>query len=57
MDLLLWALTTIGALAVVSSFVILRQVPREVRPVAFVPLAIVLVGFVIGGLALTGVFG
>jgi len=56
-DLLLWALTTIGALAVVGSFVILRKVPREVRPVAFVPLAIVLVGFVIGGLALAGVFG
>ena len=57
MDLLLWALTAIGALAVVGSFVILRTVPREIRPVAFVPLAIVLVGFVIGGLALAGVFG
>jgi len=56
-DGLLWFLTGVGALAVVGSFVILRKVPKEIRPVAFVPLAVVLVGFVIGGLALTGVFG
>ena len=57
MDGLLWFLTGVGALAVVGSFVILRKVPKEIRPVAFVPLAVVLGGFVIGGLALTGVFG
>ena len=56
-DFLLWALTVIGALAVVGSFVVLRKVPRDIRPVAFVPLGIVLVGFVVGALALAGVFG
>lgn len=57
MDGLLWALTGIGALAVVGSFFLLRKVPKEIRPVAFVPLAVVLVGFAIGALALMGVFG
>lgn len=57
MDFLLWTLLIIGALAVVGSFVILRKVPRDIRPVAFVPLGIVLVGFVVGALALAGVFG
>lgn len=47
----------IGALGVIGSFILLRAVPREIRPVAFVPLGVVLVGFVVGALALAGVFG
>ncbi len=57
MDFLLWTLLAIGALGVIGSFVLLRTVPRDIRPVAFVPLGIVLIGFVIGALALAGVFG
>lgn len=57
MDFLLWALLAIGALGVIGSFILLRAVPREIRPVAFVPLGVVLVGFVVGALALAGVFG
>lgn len=57
MDVLLWVLLLIGALGVVGSFVLLRTVPRDIRPVAFVPLGVVLVGFAIGALALAGVFG
>lgn len=57
MDGLLWFLTIVGALVVVGSFILLRKVPKEVRPVAIVPLAVVLVGFLVGALALGGVFG
>lgn len=57
MEFLLWALLAIGALGVIGSFILLRTVPRDIRPVAFVPLAVVLVGFAIGALALAGVFG
>lgn len=57
MDVLLWVLLGIGALGVVGSFLLLRTVPRDIRPVAFVPLGVVLLGFVIGALALAGVFG
>ncbi len=57
MDVLLWVLLGIGALGVVGSFLLLRTVPRDIRPVAFVPLGVVLLGLVLGALALAGAFG
>ena len=48
MDLLLWALLTIGALVVVGSYFLVRKLPRDIRPVAIVPLVVVFVGFIIG---------
>jgi len=56
-DGLLAFLLVVGVLAVVGSLVLMRRVPREIRPVALVPLFVVLVGFAIGFLALAGVFG
>lgn len=57
MDGLLAVLMVAGVFAVIGSLLILRKVPRDIRPVAFVPLLVVLVGFVIGFLALGGAFG
>ncbi|MFT3876679.1 MAG: hypothetical protein QM708_09700 [Propioniciclava sp.] len=57
MDGLLAVLMLAGVAAVVGSILILRKVPRDIRPVAIVPLLVVLVGFAIGFLALSGVFG
>ena len=56
-DGLLWVLTGVGALAVVGAFLLIRRVPADIRPVAIVPLVVVLVGFTIGFLLLAGVFG
>ena len=42
-DLLLWALLTIGALVVVGSYFLVRKLPRDIRPVAIVPLVVVFV--------------
>ena len=57
MDGLLAFLLIVGVLAVVGSLALMRRVPRDIRPVALVPLLVVLVGFVIGFVALAGVFG
>ena len=57
MDGLLWFLMGVGVLAVVGSIVLVQKVPREIRPIAIVPLVVVLVGFGVGFLALAGVFG
>ena len=57
MDRLLWFLMGVGVLVVVGSIVLVRTLPREIRPIAIVPLVVVLVGFGIGFLALAGVFG
>ena len=57
MDGLLWFLMGVGALVVVGSLVLVRTLPREIRPIAIVPLIVVLVGFGVGFLALAGVFG
>lgn len=57
MDGLLAFLLIVGVLAVVGSLALMRRVPRDIRPVALVPLLVVLVGFVIGFMALAGVFG
>lgn len=57
MEGLLWALMVIGVLVVLGSLVIVRRLPAELRLFAIVPLAMVLVGFGVGFLALSGVFG
>ncbi len=57
MEGLLWALMVIGVLVVLGSLVIVRRLPAELRLFAIVPLAVVLVGFGVGFLALSGVFG
>ena len=57
MEGLLWALMVIGVLVVLGSLVIVRRLPAELRLFAIVPSAVVLVGFGVGFLALSGVFG
>lgn len=52
MDALLAALMAIGTLVAVGAVLLMRRLPRDLRPLAIVPLAVVLVGFGMGWLVL-----
>ena len=57
MEALLAVLLAIGGLAVLgSAILVIRKLPPDIRPLALVPLIVTLLGFVVGALALAGLF-